>query len=60
MGSLIKDFLRYVEEDKNTKFTFFMSPKYTRYLERVSVEHQVPKSTYLRGLIEADMLKARS
>ncbi len=59
LSSLIKDFLRYVEEDKNTKFTFFMSPKHTRYLEKVSLEHQIPKSSYLRGLIDADIQKAR-
>ncbi|MEI6327240.1 MAG: nucleoside 2-deoxyribosyltransferase [Candidatus Roizmanbacteria bacterium] len=60
LGLIIGDFLHYVEDDKNTKFTFFMSPKHTRHLDKVATKHQIPKSTYLRGLIDADMQKSRA
>jgi hypothetical protein len=38
-----------------TRFNFFMEPRQVEYLERVSANGQVPRSVYLRKLIDRDM-----
>lgn len=51
----IDDFLRYVKKHDDMRFTFFLSSRLMNYLEDVAREKKVPKSVYLRDLIEKDI-----
>ncbi len=55
--SIVNDFVGYVQGAADTRFTFFVTPQIARYLERVSKEEKMPKSVYLRKLIEAHIAK---
>jgi len=49
---LIDDFICYASGACDTRFTFFITPKISTFLEKISVEQKIPKSVYLRSLIE--------
>ena len=49
---IINDFVNYVRGASDTRFTFFITPKIAAYLEKVSRKEKMPKSVYLRQLIE--------
>lgn len=55
LPEIINDFVNYVEGASDTRFTFFITPTQNAYLEKKSKEQKLPKSVYLRKLIEADM-----
>lgn len=55
--SIIDDFINYIEGVNDTRFTFFITPKIANYLERISKKEKLPKSVYLRKLIEKEMAK---
>lgn len=54
---IIDDFINYVEGKNDTRFTFFVTPEISSYLEKVSKKEKLPKSVYLRKLIESEMYK---
>lgn len=54
---IINDFINYAEASVDTRFTFFITPNIASYLERISRKEKLPKSVYLRKLIEKDMQK---
>jgi len=45
----------FVSEVQDTRFNFFVSPSIASYLDWVSKEKRVPRSVYLRKLIDQDM-----
>jgi 2'-deoxynucleoside 5'-phosphate N-hydrolase len=51
----IEDFLAYVQGNADMRFTFFISSAIASYLNKVSKKQKVPKSVYIRRLIEQDM-----
>ncbi len=51
---LIDNFINYVHGATDTRFTFFITPQIARYLEKISKRKKLPKSVYLRHLIEED------
>ncbi|MBI5449674.1 nucleoside 2-deoxyribosyltransferase [Candidatus Gottesmanbacteria bacterium] len=51
----IDDFINYVHGSADTRFTFFITPKIAAYLDKVAQMKKLPKSVYLRHLIEKDM-----
>ena len=51
----IKHFVDFVEGKQDLRFTFFITPKIIAYLDKVAQKNKVPKSVYLRRLIEKDM-----
>ena len=53
----IDNFINYVHGATDTRFTFFITPQIARYLEKVSKQKKLPKSVYLRRLIEEDMAR---
>lgn len=55
LESVIFDFLLYVHGGNDTRFTFFITSKIAAYLDKVSRNKKIPKSVYLRQLIEEDM-----
>lgn len=52
---LIDDFLNYISDTTDSRFTFFITPEISRHLEQMSKDKRLPKSVYLRHLIERDM-----
>ena len=54
---IIADFLNYVEGKSDMRFTFFISSAIAAYLEKRAKQMKVPKSVYLRYLIQKDMKK---
>jgi hypothetical protein len=55
LPAILDDFVNYVAGAQDTRFTFFITPTQNAYLEKKSKEQKLPKSVYLRRLIEADM-----
>lgn len=45
----------FISEVQDTRFNFFVSPIISNYLDFISREKRVPRSVYLRKLIEQDM-----
>lgn len=52
---ILDDFLGYVEGKQDARFTFFITPDINQFLDVVSRKQKVPKSVYLRKLIEKEM-----
>ena len=57
LPGLIDDFINYVRGNNDTRFTFFITSKIASFLEKVSRKGKLPKSVYLRKLVEEDMKK---
>lgn len=55
LSEMIKDFINYIEGKNDTRFTFFITSEIASYLDEVSRKEKLPKSVYLRKLIEKDM-----
>ena len=55
LPAIIGDFLHFVRGEADTRFTFFISSKQAAYLAKMGKKHRVPKSVYLRSLIDKDM-----
>jgi hypothetical protein len=54
ISSIISEFMQYVQELRDVKFTFFISPQQAHYLDKVSKVKRIPKSAYLRQLIDRE------
>lgn len=59
VGDVIQSFLHFVHDKSDMRFTFFITPRIASYLENISKEDKLPKSVYLRKLIEDDMRKRK-
>lgn len=57
LDSIISDFLDFVHGKSDTRFTFFLSSKQAAYLSHQAQKRRLPKSVYLRSLIDNDMKK---
>lgn len=55
IAAIIDDFINFAQSTADTRFTFFITPKIASYLEKIAKKEKLPKSVYLRKLIEADM-----
>lgn len=55
LAEIIDDFINYVEGTDDTKFTFFIPAKISVFLDKISKKYKIPKSVYLRQLIEREM-----
>ncbi len=54
---LIDEFVHYVGQTNDSRFTFFITSKIASYLDTIARKEKIPKSVYLRKFIEADMDK---
>jgi hypothetical protein len=52
VGEIINEFITFVRSAADTRFTFFVTPQIAAYLEKISKKEKMPKSVYLRRLIE--------
>ncbi len=55
LEDIIKDFLNYVQGANDMRFTFFITSEIASYLDKISRNQKIPKSVYLRRLIEKEM-----
>jgi 2'-deoxynucleoside 5'-phosphate N-hydrolase len=55
LPEIIADFVNYAEGTADIRFNFFITPKIATYLEETAKKDKLPKSVYLRRLIEEDM-----
>lgn len=51
----IEHFLRTMEGKTETKFIFLITPKIAEFLNNIALKEKIPRSVYLRKLIERDM-----
>ncbi|OGG04215.1 hypothetical protein A2Z33_03615 [Candidatus Gottesmanbacteria bacterium RBG_16_52_11] len=59
LEAIIDDFVNYAHGGSDHRFTFFISAGIASYLEDVARKHKMPKSVYLRHLIEEDMRRSK-
>ncbi len=59
LPAIITDFLHFVRGEADTRFTFFISSKQASYLAKQGKKYRVPKSVYLRQLIDQDARKTK-
>lgn len=57
LPSILDDYMHYIESNSDLRFTFFITPKIASYLDDIAKQDKLPKSVYLRRLIEEDMAK---
>jgi len=55
VSKIIDDFTQHVKELEDTKFTFVITPEISAFLTKISIKEKIPKSVYLRQLIEEGM-----
>jgi hypothetical protein len=58
LSSILSEFIAFVKGNADTRFTFFITPKIAAHLEARAKKEKLPKSVYLRKLIEKDMNEA--
>jgi hypothetical protein len=59
LNVILDDFIKYVGGTSDTRFTFFLTSELSLYLESISKKRKIPKSVYLRQLIDEDLKKHR-
>ena len=52
---VLEDAIDYASSQQDVRFNFFISPAIGNYLDWISKEKKVPRSVYLRNLIEKNM-----
>lgn len=57
LESIIADFLNYVRGEEDARFTFYLTSTQAKHLEKQGKKKQIPKSVYLRHLINEDIKK---
>lgn len=57
---IIEDFLSYVKGGHDRRFTFSLTPKIAAFLEHINQTQNIPKSVYIRQLLEDEMQKHSS
>lgn len=55
LPALVTEYVDYAQEQIDVRFNFFISPAIGNYLNWISKEKKIPRSVYLRTLIEKDM-----
>lgn len=55
LEDILLDNIDYAASQQDVRFNFFISPAIGNYLDWISKEKKIPRSVYLRSLIESDM-----
>ncbi|NCN82742.1 MAG: hypothetical protein GW947_02130 [Candidatus Pacebacteria bacterium] len=55
LEEILASALEYAKGNKDVRFDFYISPEIGEYLNKVSREKRIPRSVFLRGLIEEHM-----
>jgi hypothetical protein len=56
LNGILHDFMDYIKGTSDSRFTFFITPKIMAHLDHIAKTEKLPKSVYVRKLIEKDML----
>ena len=59
LPEILSDFIDYYRGSNDTLFTFFITSKIASYLEKQAKKNNVPKSVYLRTLIQEDIKRQK-
>jgi len=59
LAEIIDDFLSYVKGGPEKRFTFSLTPKIATFLNDMVSKEKMPKSVYIRKLIEKEMRKQK-
>lgn len=51
----IKEYIDFAKDQVDVRFNFFISPKINNYLDWIAKKKKIPRSVYLRRLIEDDL-----
>ena len=51
----VEDAIDYAASQQDTRFNFFVAPKHINFLDWVSQSKKIPRSVFLRKLIEREM-----
>lgn len=54
LEQLLKDTVEYAKDQSDTRFNFFISPRHVAYLDWIAQTKKIPRSVYLRKLLEDD------
>lgn len=54
---ILQSAIQFAQDQSDTRFNFFVFPQHVAYLDEVSRKRKIPKSVYLRELIEQDKRK---
>jgi hypothetical protein len=54
VNKILLNFIDFIQGKHDTRFTFFISPELAAYLDDISRSEKLPKSVYIRQLIEKD------
>lgn len=57
LEKVLDDALEYAANNQDVRFNFFISPTIGSYLDWISKSKKIPRSVYLRSLIEKDMVE---
>ncbi|MDP1743891.1 MAG: hypothetical protein Q8L51_03865 [Candidatus Amesbacteria bacterium] len=57
LTKVLKDNIAYAQDTADTRFNFIISSSLLEYLDWIAINNRVPRSVYLRKLIEVDMAK---
>jgi len=52
---VLESAIEYAQDQMETRFNFFISPRLSRYLDWVARKMRVPRAVHLRSLLEEDM-----
>lgn len=55
VDDIVEKAFDYASQQQEVRFNFFISPSIGRYLDWISKEKKIPRSVYLRALIEQEM-----
>ena len=59
LAKVIEDSFEYAGNQSDTRFNFFISPRQLSYLDWIARERRIPRSVFLRRLIESDMKNSK-
>jgi hypothetical protein len=57
LDKLVPEMVEFVHEGQDTRFNFFVTPKHINYLNWIAKTRKIPRSVFLRKLIEEEMRK---
>lgn len=60
LKNIIDDFISFTEKENDFRYTFSISREMADYLKQVAKKERLPKSVYLRSLIQKDMVAQQS
>jgi hypothetical protein len=60
LDEVVKDAVEYAKDSADIRFNFFLPPRLMNYLDWISQHEKLPRSVYLRDLIEKDKEKNKS